>query len=116
VRIALVLVAIGIVAFGGFLMWAMLKALGVEFQWLNASSKRLVRGGRKLFWAAGFALPVCVCTGALIGVIVRPSGSTLGSSVEGDVIGGAIGLVLTVVLIVLAGPLKKPDGSTTTQL
>jgi hypothetical protein len=101
-----VVVVVGIVTLGGFLMWFMLKALGVDFQWLKEDAERLRPNRRKLMWAGVVALPVSIAAGAVIGVIVRP---TLGSSVHGDVIGGAIGYVLTIVLFFLSGAIKRPE-------
>ena len=106
---------IGIALFGlvGFLLWIMLKGLGVDLQWLNTDSKRLVRGRRKIFWAGAAAVPACIGVGAAIGAVVSPSGSDLGSLVKGEIIGGAVGLALTVLLFILAGPLRKNDGAIT---
>jgi hypothetical protein len=103
-----VVVVVGIVSLGGFLMWFMVKALGVDFQWLKEDAERLKLGRRRLMWAGVVALPVSVAVGAVIGAIASP---TLGSSVHGDVIGGAVGYVLTIVLFVLSGAIKRPEKS-----
>jgi archaellum biogenesis protein FlaJ (TadC family) len=101
-----VIVVIGIVTLAGFLMWFMFKALGVDFQWLKEDAERLVPNRRKFMWAGVIALPVSVAVGAVIGVIVGP---TLGFSVHGDLIGGAVGYALTIVLFALSGAIKRPE-------
>jgi hypothetical protein len=67
-----VVVVVGIVSLGGFLMWFMFKALGVDLQWLKEDAERLVPGRRKLMWAGVVALPVSVAVGAVIGPSSAP--------------------------------------------
>jgi hypothetical protein len=67
VKYVIALGAVVLVALMLFLLWFMLKGLGVDFQWMKADSQRLVRGRRKLYWAAAAAVPVCIGSGAAIG-------------------------------------------------
>jgi hypothetical protein len=90
--------------------WYMYKALGASFQGQKAEAERYPRNRRKFYWLAALALPACVVAGCVIGIIVRPTTSVLGSSVQGDVVGAAVGIVVTVGFLLLAGHTDKPDG------
>jgi hypothetical protein len=103
-EVVLVLVAIGLVGCFLFIGWFMLKALGVNFQWLKIDAQRYPKRRRKFIWAAAVTIPVCVGLGGLIGAIAAPAHqSALSSSVKGDGFGMAVAYALLILLVFLIG-------------
>jgi hypothetical protein len=94
----------------GVLGWYMIKALSASFQGQKAEAARFPSQRRKFYWLAALAMPACVVAGCLVGIIARPTTSVFGSSVQGDVVGAGVGIVVSFGLLLLAGRPDKPDG------
>lgn len=105
-----IFLAIAFIVLFGVLGWYEIKALSANFQGQKAEAARFPSQRRKFYWLAALALPACVAAGCLIGIIVRPTSSVLGSSLQGDIVGAEVGIVASVGLLVLAGRPDKPPG------
>lgn len=87
-----------IAVLGLFLCWFSWEALGVLFGWTKEGIERYPRKDRKYLWASALAVPVCGGIGSVIGLIVRPQTSTIGSTVQGDVIGIAVAYAFVIIV------------------
>jgi predicted branched-subunit amino acid permease len=104
-QIVLAIVVMAIAALGLFLMWFMIKALQVDFQFLKGDIGRYAAKKRKYMWSSAFAIPVCVAVGGLVGAL---SGG-LSSSVKGDVIGSAVAYAFIALVAAFVGRPEKPS-------
>ena len=104
-EVVLAIVVFAIAALGLFLMWFMVKALQVDFQFLKGEIGRYPRSKRKYQWAAALALPACIGVGGLIGASI----GGLSSSAKGDAIGAGVAYAFIILVVLFAGRPANAD-------
>ena len=105
-RVIAAVAVIAIAGLGLFIAWFMLKGVQADFQLLKGAVGRYPQKKHKYLWSSALAIPVCVSIGGVVGAV---AGSGLTSSLEDDVIGGAVAYLFIIFVALFVGRPEKSE-------